>query len=100
VLFELRFALVRKLVIVLELAVSVSRLRADSRGKILLGNAATLALTSTILWGNVLNGCSLSEVMCMERTYDEIGGGVGDKPGVCVKRKRLSEAILVGIGLS
>jgi hypothetical protein len=64
VVVELRSAVVRKMVLMLELAVYV-----------LLGNGeAVLVMTSPNLWANLLAVYSLSEVMCMERTYSEPEG--------------------------
>jgi predicted CDP-diglyceride synthetase/phosphatidate cytidylyltransferase len=64
VVLELRSAVVRKMVLMLELAVYV-----------LLGNGeAVLVMTSPNLWANLLAVYSLSEVMCMERTYSELEG--------------------------
>jgi hypothetical protein len=70
------------MIFVLELAVGVSRLRADSG----VGGSTTTML-ATVLWINVLTGRSLSEVMYVEKTYPS--GAV-----------RVGEAILVGIDLS
>jgi hypothetical protein len=71
------------MIFVLELAVGVSRLRADSG----VGGSTTTML-AIVLWINVLTGRSLSEVMYVEKTY----------PSEAVVR--VGEAILVGIDLS